>query len=160
MAGGSVFPAIIRAEYDPSGGFPKMVQDAQNSSARIRQQFESDFGSMSKLAQDALARPLTAAGSLDLGVGEFRKAADAAALHARGLREVADAARRVADGDPLSPALRRQAQAASAAAIEADKLSRETAKQALNMDRLQLELDQTVTSTTRLACSLISSVRP
>jgi hypothetical protein len=147
----NVFPAFIRAEYQPNNAFPKMVQDATNSAERIKRQFESDFAQMGQIVKDALTKPLTAAGSLDLGVGQYKAAADAAALHARGLREVADAARRVADSDPLSPALRRQAQAASAAALEADNLSRESAKQALNMDRLQGELDQTASSTQRLA---------
>lgn len=151
MANANVFPAFIRAEYQPNGAFPKMVQDATSSAERIKRQFESDFGQMGQIVKDALTKPLTAAGSLDLGVGQYKAAADAAAMHARGLREVADAARRVADSDPLSPALRRQAQAASAAALEADKLSREAAKQALNMDRLQGELDQTASSTQRLA---------
>lgn len=151
MANANVFPVIIKAEYQPGNAFPKMVQDATNSAERIKRQFESDFGQMGQIVKDALTKPLTAAGSLDLGVGQYKAAADAAAMHARGLREVADAARRVADSDPLSPALRRQAQAASAAALEADKLSREAAKQALNMDRLQGELDQTASSTQRLA---------
>lgn len=151
MANENVFPAIIKAEYQPGNAFPKMVQDATASAERIKRQFESDFAQMGQVVKDALTKPLTAAGSLDLGVGQYKAAADAAAMHARGLKEIADAARRVADSDPLSPALRRQAQAASAAALEADKLSREAAKEALNMDRLQSELDQTASSTQRLA---------
>ncbi len=146
----NVFPAFIRAEYDPSDAFPRMVQDAKSSTDRVKRQFETDFARMGQTVKDALTKPLTAAGSLDLGVGQYKAAADAAARHARGLREVADAARRVAEGDPYSTALRRQAQAASAAALEADKLSREAAKQALSMDRLQMELDQTASSTKRL----------
>jgi hypothetical protein len=32
----NVFPAFIRAEYQPNGAFPKMVQDAENASSRKR----------------------------------------------------------------------------------------------------------------------------
>lgn len=148
MADSRVFPAIIKATYDPSGGFPKMVQDAQNASSQIKRQFESDFGQIANLAKEALAIPRNAGGSLDLNVGQFKEAAANARAHAVALREIATAAATAqkASGD-TTRATQAYVQAASAAAREAEEQAKSVAATALSYERLQAELNRTKSAT-------------
>lgn len=149
MAAGSVFPAFIRAEYDPSGGgFARFEQSARASAARARQHFEGSFDEIKRLARDALTMPRNAGGSLDINVGQYRQAAEGARAHSVALREVATAAERAARSNrDTSEETRLYVQAARAAAIEAEGVARSTAQQATAMDRLQSELNQTRSGT-------------
>jgi hypothetical protein len=144
----NVFPAIIKATYDPSGGFPKMVQDAQSASNQIKRQFESDFGQIANLAREALAIPRNAGGSLDLNVEEYKQAAQAARAHATALREIATAAATAqkASGD-TTRATQTYVQAASAAAREADEQAKALNATAISYERLQAELNKTRSAT-------------
>lgn len=144
----NVFPAIIKATYDPSGGFPKMVQDAQRASGQIRKQFESDLTSIKQLSDTALSVPRNAGGSLDLGVAEYRRAADAAKAHAIALREIATAAASAAksSGD-TSRSTQTYVQAARAAAREAEQQAVSVNNTAIAHERLQAELNKTKSAT-------------
>jgi hypothetical protein len=144
----NVFPAIIKATYDPSGGFPKMVQDAQSASNQIKRQFESDFGQIANLAREALAIPRNAGGSLDINVEEYKQAAQAARAHAIALREIATAAATAqkASGD-TTRATQTYVQAASAAAREADEQAKALNATAISYERLQAELNKTRSAT-------------
>lgn len=145
----TVFPAFIRAEYDPSGGgFPAFEQAAQASADRAKRHFEGSFAEIQQIAQRALAAPRNDAGALDLNVGRYREAATAANSHAAALREIATAAQRaaIANSD-TSEETRLYVQAARAAAIEAETGARAANQQATAMDRLQTELNQTRSAT-------------
>lgn len=148
---GTVFPATIRAQYDPSGGFPAMAQDAQRTSERIKRQFESDFADVGRLAREALAIPRNLGGSLDLDPQKYRIAADNAKAYATALREVATAASRAAQesGDTTAET-RRYVQAANAAALAAEKDARAVTAQAVTYERLQAELAKTKSATDRV----------
>lgn len=148
MADSKVFPAIIKATYDPSGGFPKMVQDAQNASGRIKKQFESDFGQIANLAKEALAIPRNAGGSLDLNVGQYKEAATAAKANAIALRELANAAEAAqkSSGDN-SRATQVYVQAARAAAREAEDQAKSVNATAVAYERLQGELNKVKSAT-------------
>lgn len=156
----TVFPAFIREEYQPGGGFAQFERAAGDSGTRAgramadgtRRAFERDFADINRMVSAALARPAGKAGGLDLGVGEMRQAATAAQAHAQALRQVARAAELTAreQGDN-SAATRRYLQAARAAVIEADRGAREANEQAVAMERLQTQLDRAAGSAQRLA---------
>ena len=55
----SIFPAFIRAEYDPSGGgFSLFEKEAGESAARARRQFEANFAEVERVVNGALSRGL------------------------------------------------------------------------------------------------------
>jgi hypothetical protein len=96
VPGSSQFPAFITDEYRPGTGFAQFENSARASSERVRRQFESDFDSIKRIAQDALSVPRNKSGALDLGVDQYKAAASAAQAHATALREIAVAAERAA----------------------------------------------------------------
>jgi hypothetical protein len=154
MADSRVFPAIIKATYDPSGGFPKMVQDAQRASGQIRKQFESDFATIGQLGEKALSLPRNAGGSLDLGVDEYKRAAEAARVHAIALREIATASASAAKASGDTTRLTQTyVQAASAAAREAEEQAQSVNATALSYERLQAELNKTKSATDAVVAS-------
>ena len=144
----SVFPAFIRDEYQPGGGFAAFEQASLATADQVRRHFESSMSEVQRIAQRALAMPRNQLGSLDLGVGNYRAAAAAAEAHAIALREVATAAERaaLASGD-TTEATRLYVQAARAAAIEAEEAARGANQQVVAMERLQTELNQTRSGT-------------
>lgn len=162
MAQSNRFPAFITDEYQPGRGFADFERGAQESGTRAgraaadgyRRQFETDMGQVKRIVEDALSVPRSKAGSLDLGVDQYRQAAAAAQAHAVALREVEQAALRAAkaSGD-TSEGTRRYLQAANAVAVEAEHVARAAANEATSMERLQRELDQTASKTTAVVAS-------
>ncbi len=153
MAGSNVFPAILRAEYDPSGNaFPALEQAFKQSADRYRQTFTSAFNDVKALAQSALAIPRNAGGSLEIDSASYRRAADDAKALAIAQREIAEAARRVAAANP-SEEYRQMAQGASAAARESEELAVAANKTAIAHERLEAELNQAKSATDRLVQS-------
>lgn len=145
----SVFPAFITDEFRPGGGFASFEQQARAAADRTRRQFETSFSEIQSIASRALTMPRNAAGSLDLGVGNYRAAAAAADAHAVALREVATAAARAArSNNDTTEATRLYVQAARAAAIEAEMQARASNQQVVAMERVQTELNQTASRTT------------
>ncbi|MEA3044579.1 MAG: hypothetical protein QOH47_2417 [Sphingomonadales bacterium] len=145
----SIFPAFITDEYRPGSGFAQFEQQAAASADRTRRQFETSFSEIQGIAQRALTMPRNAGGSLDLGVGQYRAAAQAADAQAIALREVATAAERAAraTGD-MSEQTRVLIQAYRAAAIQAADNAAAENQFATSMERVQAELNQTASRTT------------
>lgn len=146
----SVFPAFIRDEYQPGTGFAEFERSARQAADRTRQHFERSFSEVDQLARRALSMPRTELGALNLNVGQYREAAQAANAHAAALREIAAAASRAASraGD-TSEATRVYVQAARSASLEAEATARSATQQAAAMERLQTELNQTAQATAR-----------
>lgn len=147
-ASSSVFPAFITDEYRPGGGFPRFEEEARASSERVRRQFQTDFSEIQNIASRALSAPRNQAGSLDLGVGQYRQAAEGANAQAIALRELATAAERAAraSGD-TTEATRLYVQASRAAAIEAENNARSANDQVVALERVQAELNLTASRT-------------
>ena len=151
MAGKSnEFPVYIKAEYTGGDPFDDLSRHLERATTNAKKQFGSAFREIETSVTAALGKPLTKGGALDLDPGRMRAAADAAKVQALALREVARAAESVAKVDP-SPAFRNTATEAANAATVAERYSQSIAQQALVMDRLQAELDQTKTATIGLA---------
>lgn len=141
MAGGTIFPAIIRPTYDPSAGFPKMVQDAQSSAGQIKQIFDTSFADIGKLAKSALTLPRNTNGSLNLPIEEYRKAARESDNYAKALRDIATAAdaARKSQGDN-SAVTAAYVAGARAAATEEEKRAVGLREQIGLYQKLQTEL--------------------
>lgn len=145
----SVFPAFITDEYRPGTGFAQFAQDAAATAERARRSFETSFSEIQSIASRALSMPRNAGGSLDLGVGQYRQAAQAAEVHAIALREIATAAERAARANnDTTEATRLYVQAARAAAIEAEQVATASNQEAGALERVQAELNQTASRTT------------
>jgi hypothetical protein len=146
----SVFPIYLQAQFRDQGAFSQFEKTAARSASLAKSVYEREFGGISDAIDRALLKPRNALGGLDLGLDKIRGAADQAARYSSVLRDVAQAAGRVAQTDP-SPAFIRQAREALAAAGAAEQVSKSIASEALALDRLQSELDQTTVGTARLA---------
>ena len=147
---GNTFPVFIRAEYDGGDPFDAFSRHLENATNNAKRQFGSAFREIETSVSAALSKPLTKGGALDLDPSRMKSAADAAKLQAVALREVATAAEIVARAE-LSPTFQRTAKEAANAALVAEKYSQSIAQQALVMERLQAELDQTKSATIGLA---------
>jgi murein DD-endopeptidase MepM/ murein hydrolase activator NlpD len=150
----NLFPAFISDEYRPGTGFPEFESSARASGDRVRRQFETDFAAIKRIAQDALSVPRNAAGSLDLGVDQYRAAATAAHAQAQALREIETAAVRAARaaGDH-SEETRRFIQATRAARLEGEATARSEGQRVVAMERLQAAMNETVSRTQAVAAS-------
>lgn len=148
---GSIFPAIIRAEYQGGNAFPAFASDIDRATRQAREKFDSSFASIKSTVENALGKAGASIGNLDLGVKQSNEAAAAAQRRADALREIARAARAAADAERNVPALEIQAKAASAAAIEARQFAKDAAQQTLALDRLQVELDHAAASTRKFS---------
>lgn len=131
--------------------FSAFSRDAANSGQQIKSAFESNFAQVQTLVRDALKMPSNAAGSLNLNVTGAQQAASQAQQQATALREVATAAESAARavGD-TSEATRLFVQAARSAATEAEDNAREVGQQAAALERLQAELNKSVSGVNRL----------
>lgn len=154
MATGTVLPVITRVQHDSGNGFAQLVQDAKRAGDQVRQQFDKDFAEIGRMAQQALAIPRNAGGSLDLNAGQYREAAADARAYATALREVANASVTAArEAGDTSAETRRYIQAASAAAREAEGQARELTQTAQTYEKLQQALNQTASATDRVVQS-------
>lgn len=151
MAQSNVFPAIIKAEYDSSGGFPKMVQDAQNASGQIKRQFVSDFNEIGQSAGKAITSGLSANGAIDAQVSQFRQAAAEAKAYAATLSNMqrVQSALAASTGD-TSAATTKYLQALNAQVIEADRAVRAADAMVATQSRLQAAYDATASTNSRL----------
>ncbi len=89
---GTVFPAFIRLEHQRDGSAKSaFLADVDNLLGSAEQRFRS-FGDEAKRQLDsALSTSRTSTGSLDIGAGQARAAADAARQRAIAARELATA---------------------------------------------------------------------
>ncbi|WP_188064762.1 phage tail length tape measure family protein [Sphingobium sp. KCTC 72723] len=131
--------------------FGEMEKRASDAASRVKASFDSSFAEVQNMAKRALDMPRTSTGALNLDSASVKAAAAAAQNEAQALREIATAARQAATatGDTTQET-RIYVQAASAAAIEAEQNARNLNNQAVALDRLQAELNQTSTSTRQL----------
>lgn len=151
----SIFPAFIRAEYDPSGnGFPLFEKEAGEAAARARRQFEANFAEVERVVNGAISRGLKSNGAMDLGVDGFRQAAAQAKAYEQSLRTTRDAAQSLAisTGD-TSQATQDFLQVMNAQVNEAARARQEAEAQVTTYTRLQNEIDATASRNTGLAAS-------
>jgi hypothetical protein len=153
MAGeANVFPAFIRAQFEPGNAFAEFVTQSDTAGRAARDQLERHFrgaaDEIARITQRALTMPRNASGALDLGVGEMRQAAQAAEERAAALRQVATAAQGLAARETqLSGAQQAQIAATVAAATAAERDALKKREQVAILDQLQTELNQTAAAT-------------
>ncbi|KEZ00614.1 hypothetical protein AI27_17860 [Sphingomonas sp. BHC-A] len=129
-----------------------MEKRASDTAARMKSSFDASFAEVQAMAKRALNLPRTDTGALNLDSASIKAAASAAQNEAQALREIATAARQAATatGDTTQET-RLYVQAAEAAAREAEENVRSLNSQAVALDRLQSELNQTSSGTRLLA---------
>lgn len=151
----TIFPAFIRAEYDPSGnGFEQFERAASDTVARTRRSFEASFAEIGRVIQNAVGRGLNAAGTVDLDVGKFRQAASEARAYSESLAATLGAARALARStSDTSEATRIYIQALSAQAVEAQRAVAQADAQVVSYGRLQAAMDATASRNNALATS-------
>ncbi|MEE4207186.1 MAG: hypothetical protein V2I39_12905 [Erythrobacter sp.] len=140
----TVFPIFLRAEYRESQGFQRFQSDAQ----RAAQAAKREFAGVSAALDQALSRPRNQAGSLDLGVDEMRRAAQAQQQVALAAREVAEATKRAASANgQFDASMSAATRAAFELANAEERASREMLEQVTALDAVQRELNQTASAT-------------
>jgi hypothetical protein len=155
MAESSIFPAFIRAEYDPSGnGFPLFEKEAGAAADRARRSFEANFSQVQRVIHSALSGGLKTSGALDLGVSGFRQAAAEARAYEASARTTRDAAIRLAEatGD-TSQSTQSYIQVLRAQVIEAKSSRQEAEAQVATYTRLQAEIDATASRNSALVAT-------
>lgn len=151
----SIFPAFLRAEYDPSGnGFSIFEREAGESAARARRAFEANFAEVARVVNGALSRGVKPSGAMDLGLADMRQAAAQARAYEQSLRTTREAAQQLAasTGD-TSAQTRTYLQALSAQVIEANRATQAADAQVTTYSRLQSQLDATAARNSVLAAS-------
>jgi uncharacterized protein (TIGR02594 family) len=92
----TVFPAIIKAVYQDGNAFAELKRAASDAgagaAAELERHFKGSADVVSKAFENALSRPMTKAGALDLGVDQMRAGVAAAEAQAAAYRTAADAA--------------------------------------------------------------------
>ena len=153
MAGETVPPFFIRAEYDGSSrGFADLERAAGVSAERTRRAFERNFEEVGRVIKNAVGAGLTSGGAVDLNVGQYRQAAAEARAYAAALAETYSAAKTLAlaTGD-TSAATRSYIQALSAQTIEARQSASAAEAQAVSYGRLQQALTATASKSSEVA---------
>ncbi len=151
MANSGIFPIYLRAEYKNDG---QGLARFQSEAAKAAQSAKREFQQMGAALEQALARPRTSGGALDLGVDELRKAAQAQQQVAQAAREVAEATRRAATANgTFDASLSRSTRAAFEYAAAQERSSREMLQQLSLLDRVQAELAQVTSATSTAAAA-------
>ncbi|MEM8918917.1 MAG: phage tail length tape measure family protein [Pseudomonadota bacterium] len=146
-----VFPIHIRAEYDAANRpFMRFEAEVDNVTATTEKMFLNTGREINQIVKNALTLPRNALGSLDLDSGRFRTAANDAEDFAQSLRQVENAARRLAKetGDTTEET-RLYLQAANAATKEAEKRAGALSEQATVYEKLQRAVNETTATTQR-----------
>lgn len=150
----NTLPTIIKATYDGSAGFPRMVQEARDVSGRVRRQFENDFTQIGRTIETALSKGLNKAGSIDLNVTGFTEAAAKARAYRASLDELRAATVRLArDTGDTSAETRSYIAALSAQAVEARRAERAAEAELASHTRLQAALNRSATEVQGLSAS-------
>ncbi len=145
MQQSAIFPIYLRAEYRNDGqGFVRFESEA----ARAARAAKREFDGVRAAVDQALARQRNSFGSLDLGVDEMRRAAQAQQQVARAAREVAEATKRAAIASgTFDTSMSRATRAAFELASAEERASRELLEQVAALDAVQRELNQTASAT-------------
>lgn len=145
MQQSSIFPIYLKAEYRDGGqGFVRFETEA----ARAARAAKREFDGVRSAVDLAIARQRNSFGSLDLGVDEMRRAAQAQQQVAQAAREVAEATKRAAlSAGTFDTSMSRATRAAFELANAEDRLSKELLEQVAALDAVQRELNQTASAT-------------
>ncbi|MCP3732007.1 peptidoglycan DD-metalloendopeptidase family protein [Sphingomonas sp. MG17] len=128
--------------------FGQMQNGARAAAADLKSEFTNAYQQIERMAQTAVTAPRTKSGSLDINAAGARLAAQAAEAEAIALREVANAAERLAkQKGALTEANSAQVMGMRAAADAAEAHARAMVQQANFADLLQAELGQTASAT-------------
>jgi hypothetical protein len=138
-----VFPIYLRAEYR-GDGLRDFVRNAGQAAERAKREFEG----VGEALDRALSRSRNQAGSLDLGVDEMRRAAEAQRQIAVAAREVAEATNRAATANgQFNASMAGATAAANALAASEEKAAREAMEQVQALEAVQRELNKTASAT-------------
>jgi murein DD-endopeptidase MepM/ murein hydrolase activator NlpD len=144
VASSSIFPAFITDEYRPGRGFADFETKAQDAARTTERTFKASMAEIEIAVSRAMSRP-TNAGGFDLGVTEFRQAAEQARAYAQTLKVVEQAARNLATSTNDTTGKTRSYLSALAAQIkEAESVASANDAVVTSYSRLQAELNQTV----------------
>lgn len=144
------FPVYLKVENDLQGisAFERAMENATSKSKRA---FERNMAEIGKVIEAGLGRGVSAAGRLDLNVGQFRQAAAEAAIYRDALSATLRTSQALAKetGD-TSEATRLYMQALSAQRIEAERSLSAANEQVATYTRLQAAMDATSSNVSRL----------
>jgi hypothetical protein len=151
---GSVFPAFLKLEYQPSGSAKSsFLAEMASISTDAKRQFENAFGEIGKTITNSLSGFKGSNFKFDLNTSGLRQAAADADFALQKLQELqrAVSARMPSTNDPLYAETVKYAQALSAQVIEARKAKEVADAQVRSYSVLQAEIDKTSASNARLA---------
>lgn len=155
MANSTIFPIFIRSEYKDSTALKRFESDAQ----RAAQSAKKELAGVGAALDQALSRPRTNTGSLDLGVDELRRAAMAQQQVAAAAREVATATKAAAlASGGFEGGLGRAARAALELASAEERATREMLEQIAALDAVQAELNKSASATGNFSAAQRQSV--
>lgn len=151
MQQSSIFPIYLKAEYRSDGqGFVRFTSEA----ARAAQAAKREFDGVRAAVDQALARQRNSFGSLDLGVDELRRAAQAQQQVAQAAREVAEATKRAAlSAGTFDTSMSRATRAAFELASAEERASRSLLEQVAALDAVQRELNKTASATDQVTAA-------
>lgn len=151
MQQSSIFPIYLKAEFRDDGkGFVRFTSEA----ARAAQAAKREFDGVRAAVDQALARQRNSFGSLDLGVDELRRAAQAQQQVAQAAREVAEATKRAAlSAGTFDTSMSRATRAAFELASAEERASRGLLEQVAALDAVQRELNKTASATDQVTAA-------
>lgn len=145
MSQSSIFPIYIRSEYRSDG---QAFQRFQSEAQRAAQAAKREFQGVEAALNQALSRPRTQSGSLDLGLDELRRAAVAQQQVAIAAREVAEATKRAATANgQFNASLSGATRAAFELANAEERATREMLQQITALETVQRELSGVASKT-------------
>lgn len=148
MANSGIFPIFLRAEYRDDG---KGLQAFRSEAARAAAAAKAEFKGVAAAVDSALSRPRTSGGSLDLGVDELRRAAQAQQQVAIAAREVAEATKRAAmAAGGFDASMSQATRSAFELANAEQRAATEAMQQLAALEAVQRQLNQTASATTLL----------
>ena len=151
MSDGMQFPVYLKVNSDLEAisVFERAMEGATQRSKRA---FERNMAEIGSVIEKGLGRGVTAAGSLDLNVGQFRQAAAEARVYGEALNATIRAAQALAiETKDTSEATRLYIQSLSAQRIEAERAEAAANAQVSTYTKLQAALDATGSRVSRLS---------
>lgn len=146
----TIFPIYLRTEYRDSNALNRFQSDAQRAAQAAKREFQG----VGSALEEALSRPRTAAGSLDLGIDELRELQRQQQAAAIGARELAEATRRAATASgQFDGALSKSTRATFELANAEEASNREMIERIQLLERIQAELNQSASATDALSAA-------
>lgn len=145
---GTVFPAFLQLRHDPdqrgTADFLRAVDSTLDTAERRFGKFSAEA---QRMIDRVLSRPMTARGSLDLGVAELQRQAAALQQQAIAARELATATELAAkESGDFSQTARLQVAAMQAAAVEAEQAAASARAYASAQEQVQAQLNRIASS--------------